>query len=90
MTDHDSGSEPSLIQQRLALQRRRVFAIVPLALWGFAFALAIFNLAMGSPNWWILVAGAGFVIYGLVLLRRSRRDIQAFEAHHGADAGIQH
>ncbi len=89
MTSQEQQPVPSLIRQPPDLQRRRVFAITMLALWVAALGLSIFGLVMGNPNWLTLILGTGFTVYSLVLLRRVRKDVQAFETEHGVDAGIQ-
>lgn len=89
MTSQEQEPAPSLIHQPPELQRRRVFALVMLSLWVAALGLSIFGFVMGTPNWLTLILGTGFTIYSLVLLRRVRKDVQAFETEHGVDAGIQ-
>lgn len=90
MTSQEQEPAPSLIRQPADLQRRRVFAITMLALWVAALGLSIFGLVMGNPNWLTLILGTGFTVYSLVLLRRVRKDVQAFETEHEVDASIQH
>lgn len=89
MTSQEQEPASSLIHQPPELQRRRVFAITMLALWVAALGLSIFGLEMGNPNWLTLILGTGFTVYSLVLLRRVRKDVQAFETEHGVDAAIQ-
>ncbi|WP_447647239.1 hypothetical protein [Microbacterium forte] len=85
-------SEPSLIQQRIALQRRKnfalytiVFSAVLVAGWGVAIMLdpsAVYR--------WIslVVFGAGVGV-GIFELRKARRAIGEFEDRHGRRAGLQ-
>lgn len=84
--------EQSLIQQRLALGRERVFAIVAMALGGIGLVLAAVALVQGAAGWpqwlqavaWLLIGGSGVRSW-----RRSRRRVAEFEAEHGPDAGKQ-
>ncbi|WP_312675422.1 hypothetical protein [Microbacterium sp.] len=84
---------PSLIRQRLALQRRRTWAIVLAVFWTVsaawwlssglltdARALDVMRVAVGAVSVVLAVAYA-------LTVRRALRDIRDFEARHGADAG---
>ncbi|QNA93218.1 MULTISPECIES: hypothetical protein [unclassified Microbacterium] len=95
MSEPDAERTPSLIQQRLALQRRKTWAIV----------LAVFWTV--SAAWWLssglltemrdldvmrVIIGAVSVMLAIAqvfTLRHVLRDVRAFEARHGTDAGRQ-
>lgn len=88
----EPDAEPSLIQQRMALQRQRnftlytiVFSVVMFA--GWAVTIAIDSSA---PYRWIslVVFGAGVGV-GIFELRKARRAIGEFEGRHGRRAGLQ-
>lgn len=88
----ESAAEPSLIQQRMALQRRKNFAlhtIVLSAVMAAAWAVVIM-LDPSAPYRWIsfVVFGAGVVV-GVFELRKARRAIGEFEGRHGRHAGLQ-
>lgn len=93
MTDSDTTApQPSLIQQRLALQRRRNAAIFSLCLGATLLILWAVLFAVDGPS----VGGtlgaismALLAIVGAFSLRSALRGIRAFEAEHGADAGVQ-
>ncbi|MFJ4172732.1 hypothetical protein [Microbacterium sp. NPDC089696] len=87
-----SEPEPSLIQQRIALDRSRgwaVYGIVgPLVGLGFAVALVF----VGNLPWLYAIAGLVFIASAVVSafrLRDARRDIREFEERYGEDAGTQ-
>jgi len=86
------GTE-SLIQQRIALERSRLIAasmVVGGALLVIATGASIVLRSTAAvPQWFALVAWAAVVIAGIVRLVTVRRRRIAFEAEHGADAGIQ-
>ena len=88
----EPSAEPSLIQQRMALQRRKnfalytiVFSTVMLAGWGVAIALDPSALYR-----WIslVIFGVGIGV-GIFELRKARRAIEEFEGRHGRRAGLQ-
>lgn len=87
----EPGAEPSLIQQRMALQRRRSWAIYTI----------VFSAVM-SAGWtvvlvldgglWRLVGVVLFLVgigLGIFEYRRAVAAIREFEDRHGVDAGIQ-
>ncbi|MEZ7755801.1 hypothetical protein O5Y58_09845 [Microbacterium paraoxydans] len=93
MSEPADASGPSLIQQRLALQRRKTWAIVLAVFWtvsaawwlssGFltdARALDVMRVAVG-------VVSVMLAIAYVLTLRRALRNIRDFEARHGVDAG---
>lgn len=88
----EPAAEPSLIQQRMALQRQRnfalymiVFSAIMTAAWGFVVVLDPSGLYR-----WISLAVFGIgVIIGVFELRKARRAIGEFEGRHGRHAGLQ-
>ena len=81
---------PSLIQQRMVLERIRTSAIVWTLFGGFGGLLAIAILVVGAEQtrgaFFLAVAG-GLIAVGLVKMTRYRHAITAFAAENGADAG---
>ncbi|MBC7761653.1 MAG: hypothetical protein H7201_07620 [Candidatus Saccharibacteria bacterium] len=81
---------PSLIQQKMALERIRTSAIVWTVFGGFWGLLSIANLLVGTEPTrgalYLAVAG-GLIAVGLVKMRRYRREITAFAVENGPDAG---
>ncbi|MEV7799423.1 hypothetical protein AB0O14_10060 [Microbacterium foliorum] len=85
-------SEHSLIQQRMALQRRRNFALYTIVfsavlLAGWAIAIVLDPSAV--YRWISLVVFGAGVGVGIFELRRARRAIGEFEGRHGSRAGLQ-
>lgn len=82
----------SLIQQRIAIDRTRVFGIVGISVGATGFVLmSVFALVEALPwsSWipvfiWLVIVGGG-----VDNLRKARRRLRAFEAEHGAGAGEQ-
>ncbi|MCK2031247.1 hypothetical protein [Microbacterium galbinum] len=86
------ATEPSLVRQRLALQRERTIAIILMVLQALGTAIIAFAIIVDSRDWywWALVAACGVVVaVGVRRLRRANTAIHEFEARHGADAGRQ-
>lgn len=95
MTEPDAETSPSLIQQRMALQRRQTWAIVLIVIWSV------------SAVWWLTsgllaesddldmmrvivgVVNVALAVAQIFVLRGVRRDVRAFEQQHGSDAGRQ-
>jgi len=80
----------SLIQQRMAIERIRTSAIVWTLSGGFWALLAIAKFVMGTEPMWAAVffgIAGGWIIGGLVRLRRYRREIAGYTAENGVDAG---
>jgi hypothetical protein len=82
---------PSLIQQRIALDRERAIATLLIVAGGVSVILGILTvvtrpdgLAWVTAVWPMLLLGFG--LFRLWAYRQSRK---AFEAEHGADAGRQ-
>lgn len=93
MSQPPGGPEPSLIQQRMALERRRnrgVYAIVFSSVMTVAWMVAL--LLDAPAGLWrvlsIIVFTAGIIV-GVVETRRARRALRAFEDRHGPDAGVR-
>ncbi|PCE15401.1 hypothetical protein AUC47_13970 [Microbacterium sp. SZ1] len=81
---------PSLIQQRMALDRQRNLAIIFLIVFGFnaAWWLARGTLDNGGVISWILASLFVIVVAMSVhSLLSARRKLRAFEAEHGPGAG---
>lgn len=85
-------AEPSLIQQRIALQRRKNFALYTIVfstvlLAGWVVAIALDPSAV--YRWISLVVFGAGVGAGIFELRNARRAIGEFEGRHGSRAGLQ-
>ncbi|MEW2007562.1 hypothetical protein [Microbacterium sp. NPDC079208] len=86
-------SDPSLIPQRLALQRRRTWAIVLAvfwtvsAVWWLSSGLLTDARALDAMRVAVGAVSVGLAIAYALTVRRALRDIRDFEARHGADAG---
>ena len=83
---------PSHIQQRIALGRRRAIATAQIVFGSILVALWVALIAVGRGNigsWFGLTAMALLALSGTFSLLKVRRDTRAFEAEHGADAGVQ-
>ena len=82
---------PSLIRQRMSLDRQRLRARWML-LWGFALVYFGVTLHLSASNWFAvpyLLFTLVVVAFGIIRVRTARRDRIAFEAEHGPDAGKQ-
>ena len=82
----------SLIQQRLALRRQRLWGLFSLiiGLLGVAAGAAMFAASPDrSSSWWMMAVWAGWGPFGAVTLIRYRRRVEVFEAEHGKGAGEQ-
>lgn len=93
MSESAGGPEPSLVQQRMALERRRnggvytlVFSSVMTVGWIVAFLL---DAPAGLWRVLSIIVFAAGVIVGIVETRRARRALRAFEDRHGPDAGVR-
>ncbi|WP_311243911.1 hypothetical protein [Microbacterium sp. WCS2018Hpa-23] len=88
----EPNAEPSLIQQRMALQRRKNFAVYSIVFSAIMVAGWVVTLVLDPSALyrWIgpAVFGAG-VIIGILELRKARRAIGEFEGRHGRRAGLQ-
>ncbi|MEZ0141589.1 hypothetical protein AB1285_09920 [Microbacterium sp. NRRL B-14842] len=88
------GPEPSLIQQRMALERRRnwgIYAIVFSSVMTVGWTVA-FLLDAPAGLWRVLsiiVFAAGIVV-GIVETHRARRALREFVDRHGPGAGVRH
>ncbi len=93
MTEHTNTPTPSLIQQRMALQRAKHFAtyqVVSTSVLGLGWIVAIV-VDGGSRTWpWIAAAiFAALASASAFALRAPRRATRAFEEEHGVSAGVQ-
>ncbi|ROQ41117.1 hypothetical protein EDF46_0488 [Frondihabitans sp. PhB188] len=84
---------PSLIQQRMAIDRRRNYGLFAL-IGGFVFLVLSLGelIASGSSRWfaWAYLAMAVFwIVVGLRERIVGTRRLAAFEAEHGVGAGVQ-
>ena len=90
-----SEPEPSLIQQRLALQRKRTLAIALLivfavsAVWWLSSGLLDDSADLDVMRLIVGVVNAGLAIAQLFVLRGVLREVRMFEERHGKDAGVQ-
>ncbi|MCK8468272.1 hypothetical protein M0722_13815 [Microbacterium sp. KSW4-16] len=92
---HQERSAPLLIQQRMALQRRRnrgVYTVISSVVIG---PWVVLVLVDGAGPWQLLGAAVWFagtiagVVIGIREVVLAVRATRAFEAEHGRDAGIQ-
>lgn len=93
MTEPTNTPTPSLIQQRMALQRAKHFAmyqVISTSVLCLGWVVAIVVDGGSRPWSWIAAAiFAALAVRSAFALRAPRRAIRAFEEEHGADAGIQ-
>lgn len=85
-------SDPSLIQQRRALQRNRWWRVYGIVVALIAMGFAISLIFTGTLPWLYAITALIFAtsaVISVVRLREARRDIHAFEELYGADAGRQ-
>lgn len=87
----ESNAEPSLIQQRMALQRKRSWAIYTIVFSAVMLTgSAVVLLLDGGP--WRFIGIALFLVgigLGIVEYRRAATAIRDFEDRHGPGAGTQ-
>jgi hypothetical protein len=87
-----SEPESSLIQQRMALDRKRAGSVYGVVMPLIAMGTAVVLIVVGELPWLYtvsaLVFAASAVVSG-VRLREARREMQEFEEQYGADAGKQ-
>ena len=93
MSEPEEVATPSLIQQRMALQRQRTWAIVLLVVWGLS---GVWWIASGllDDEFDVMRVILGVVFIGLAVaqvfvIRKHGQATRAFEAAHGRDAGRQ-
>jgi hypothetical protein len=86
------GDEPSLIQQRISIDRGRAVGVVMVVVFGL-FAVAGVVLLVSDPGnafrWSSEGLSVLLVVLGIGRLVRSNRRRARFEAEHGRDAGRQ-
>jgi hypothetical protein len=85
---------PSLIQQRMAIDRQRIIALVMSGLAVLYLGLTVFILisSLGSPPPSLLLNGTLSVVWtagGVWSYLDARKKLRAFEAEHGVGAGKQ-
>ncbi|WP_372969820.1 hypothetical protein [Microbacterium sp.] len=88
----EPSAEPSLIQQRMALQRRKNFAIYSIVFAAIMFAGWVVTLVLDPSALYRWIGPAVFgvgVLIGIFELRKARRAIGEFEGRHGSRAGPQ-
>ncbi|MDH6182175.1 hypothetical protein M2152_002357 [Microbacteriaceae bacterium SG_E_30_P1] len=80
----------SLIQQRIAIDRMRIFGAVG-TIAGAALLIGGLASAFSSetPSWWLLPVPLFLLAAGVTRLVIARRTRIEFEAEHGRDAGRQ-
>lgn len=82
----------SLIQQRLAFERKRLFGWVSIGLAAFGIIGSVFFFSSDGLSLYPLstvVVALCWGINGVVQLRRAAHRKQVFETQHGADAGVR-
>ncbi|WP_136042447.1 MULTISPECIES: hypothetical protein [unclassified Microbacterium] len=90
MSEPDAEPSPSLIQQRHALGRSRIAALILVLGWGAFTVLRVVFLDVTDVLDWILTVGAiALTVCGVVLWFRYRRDVRKFEERYGHNAGRQ-
>lgn len=90
MSEPAAEPTPSLIQQRLALGRRKILALIMTIGWGMLTIPRLIFLDVTNPLDWLVAAGSvALFITGGVLLIGYRRDVRAFEERYGRNAGRQ-
>lgn len=93
MTEPDGASPPSLIQQRMEIDRARIAAVwmtVAGALFLFS-SIAQLASSTGSPflPWYLGVIALPAVVIGVAQIVRARARMARFEAQHGEGAGLR-
>lgn len=91
MTEPSAEPSPSLIQQRMALQRRRNWAIYSIVFSGLMLVGWTVVMVLDGGAWRWLGVGllAVGIVVGIVEFRRTAAATREFEAAHGPGAGIQ-
>ncbi len=80
----------SLVQRRMAIERRRNAAVTYLILGAafLVFGAVVWAVAPVKPaHWWNLVLGIAWLASGSVEMARYRRQMAAFIEENGIDAG---
>jgi hypothetical protein len=91
MTERDEVPTPSLIQQRMEIDRARI-AAVWMTVTGVFFligSVAQFAASAGSSfaPWYLGVIALPAIVIGVVQIVRARARMARFEEQHGAGAG---
>ncbi|MFK3834555.1 hypothetical protein [Microbacterium sp. NPDC087868] len=94
MTESDASTpQPSLIQQRMALERKSRWAMGQLVIsLVLAAGWVVVLITDRGAKPWPWIAAIVFLLVAIacmVSLGKARRDTRAFEDEHGADAGVQ-
>jgi hypothetical protein len=90
-TTWQGSTPPSLIQQRMEIDRGRSNGWVTLWCGIVYLALSAFRLPSGVNLVFVVLALGAVVVIGMGVwsIRRARRTLAAFEAEHGTGAGKQ-
>lgn len=92
MSEPAAEPTPSLIQRRMALNRRLSWTTYQIVVSSAAAAFWAAYFVLDGPD---LLRSIGLVVFfagavmGVLQRRAVRRDIRTFEGQHGPDAGIQ-
>jgi peptidoglycan/LPS O-acetylase OafA/YrhL len=85
--------QPSLIQQRMALERKSRWAIGQLVIsLVLAAGWVVVLITDTGAKPWPWIAASAFLALAIACvfsLAKARRDTRVFEQQHGADAGVQ-
>ena len=91
--EQQTPAQPSLIQQRMRLDRELVWGLWTSCVGALFGALQLTNLLFkDSPSvfaWLALIGWAGITAAGVVSFRKARRARARFKAEHGKAAGRQ-
>lgn len=89
----DMNDGRSLIQQRIAISRRRTIGLVIVVVAALFLGVEAVLLLTGPPDgafrWFTSVVMVGWLAGGISQLVVARRRRKSFEAEHGPDAGMQ-
>lgn len=83
---------PSLIQQRMALSRRRghaIYMLVSSAVIAIGWGIVLVIDGNRALGWICAIVFGASAIYGVIQRRRVLRDIRVFTEQYGAGAGVQ-
>ncbi|MFS0894997.1 hypothetical protein [Microbacterium sp. 179-I 3D3 NHS] len=92
MTEPTEAPSSSLIQQRMALRRRRSYAIYMLVSSVVIGTFWVLTLIVDDSAVWRWIGAVVFtvgVLLAAIEFARVRRDTRAFDERYGSDAGMQ-